>query len=661
MVFYGNKLKGLTTKEAVNAIKYALAHCKVVSPATYHVPVSPATYHAEFVPFFMAHLGLKDVKGVPSRRELDSVWRSHLAKQKEETTKEESETCNNSRVDSDSESSISEKDADSESDGFVGSDSDDDAAAAASNSALVASCPALRRRGVPNSADDLRAEKMAAPVRAALNKAVSALEKASRDGRPTRRALSALGFSGGVLLTGATSYLDDKPCAIKYATLVLPKEHGLDFERMPTGRAAWAALFKYHGGLGDGVLQKQIAATRECCEERKYENHFRDNNKNYSGIVAAQGALLKRKQEDQAADVDAENDLKRCNIFDKRGARPGASTPFGRVLVPSQRPRLGDVRRIGAPVWAKDAKTGDPIIVKCGPKLLKVAMCSTGSFELGIGQNPNQAPIGSLERTGPAYAAVMVDGAWGSHRAVVLSNGGKVSHRGRRAPGALLIDVSQKALTWANGGDDNPFEALSELGMSIGSSDAVVTAGHGTLHQFQHVCFDDTGGIPGGFEGLEQDYTRLMAMMRAAADAHGGDPGSVRLAHDVPLEKLTRDVKTAAEANLRLNICIASRCAGAVNDATLARLNWLKSEGFDALHSVADAAARLGHVQVRVLSYAHAAAGNFHFDSPGDGLQYSKNMAAAAAAADPANLDSLNFSLENGPVPARMGPAQGPA
>ena len=96
-----------------------------------------------------------------------------------------------------------------------------------------------------------------------------------------------------------------------------------------------------------------------------------------------------------------------------------------------------------------------------------------------------------------------------------------------------------------------------------------------------------------------------------------------------------------------------------VNDDTLAKLEWLKNERFDALYSVANAAARLGYVQVRVLAYAHPGAGVFHFDGAGDGAQVSRRMATALAAAAPANLDSLNFSLASGPVQARMGPALG--
>ena len=70
---------------------------------------------------------------------------------------------------------------------------------------------------------------------------------------------------------------------------------------------------------------------------------------------------------------------------------------------------------------------------------------------------------------------------------------------------------------------------------------------------------------------------------------------------------------------------------------------------------------QLGHVTVRVLAYAHPGAGEFHLDGAGDGPQTSERMATALAARDPANLDSLNFSLEGCPVPARMGPVLGPA
>ena len=120
------------------------------------------------------------------------------------------------------------------------------------------------------------------------------------------------------------------------------------------------------------------------------------------------------------------------------------------------------------------------------------------------------------------------------------------------------------------------------------------------------------------------------------------------------LEKLGR--KPAAESNFRAFICGPQRQAGEVNLQTSAKLDWLREERFAALHYVAERAALLGNIKLRLLSYAHAGSGPFHFDGAGDKPHVSKRMATSHAMAAPANLDSLNFSLSSGPKPARMGP-----
>ena len=145
-------------------------------------------------------------------------------------------------------------------------------------------------------------------------------------------------------------------------------------------------------------------------------------------------------------------------------------------------------------------------------------------------------------------------------------------------------------------------------------------------------------------------------MMCAAVAAHArnGNTGSVRLGPCV-LRKMNPS-KPAVESNYRVHFCEPQRQAGEINAATVATLTWLKSQRFDALHYVALRAARLGHVKLRLLSYAHPGSGRFHFDGAGDKPKTSKRMTTALAAADAANLDSLNFSLASGPKKARMGP-----
>ena len=145
-------------------------------------------------------------------------------------------------------------------------------------------------------------------------------------------------------------------------------------------------------------------------------------------------------------------------------------------------------------------------------------------------------------------------------------------------------------------------------------------------------------------------------MTCAAVKAHdlSGNTGSVRLG-PCTLRKMNPS-KPAVESNYRVHFCEPQRQAGEINAATVATLTWLKSERFHALHFVAERAARLGHVKLRLLSYAHPGSGRFHFDAAGDKPKTSKRMAQALAAADPANLDSYNFSLASGPKKSRMGP-----
>ena len=630
MATYNDKLKGISTEKAVDAINHALAQCDAghfMAPS-----IKKATdYKTKFVPAFMAYLGLTDVEKVPARSTLTTLYQSHLAKKAEETTKKESETYR-------------------------------------------PTTSSTRRRLAPvtKSPEDELAEKMAL-VRADLAKELRKLEteKVPERARGWRggtgkcamiRALRALGFSGDGVAHTDTFLFDDLSYAMNWAKRVLPDENCLDLASMTTALEVWLALIKYHQGLGDGNLEKQIAATRARCEALSLERYAASDHLQDAIVkaqIASAAASKKRPAKNQEADEDAERDLIECGVFlnDGQGARPGASTPFVRAVLPKKLPKLTSWC-IGKPVWAEDAETGEPILVKSGQKLLKVALCGGSEFQLGIGDRRDQVPIGIIKRTGPTIGAAMVDDAW---RGYLLPDGSKVSHRGRGGLGAFLVDVSNSAPSWRDGVVDYPWVALSKIGMSLASSAAVETASFGTLHGFHCVTFaEDTGGIPGGFGRLEQDYLRLMSMMRAAGEAHGDKPGIVRLAPEVPLQKMCSDGRSAAEANLRFNICAPQRCAGEVNDETLAKLNWLKGKGFEALYSVADAAARLGHVQVRVLAYVHPGAGNFHFDAAGDGPQVSKRMATALAARDPANLDSLNFSLEDCPVPARMGPVLGP-
>ena len=70
-----DKLMGLTTGQAVGAVKHALRQCNKRSVKGGHMDA--ATYHSSFVPHFMAHLGLTDVKKVPSQNTLQAIYIAH--------------------------------------------------------------------------------------------------------------------------------------------------------------------------------------------------------------------------------------------------------------------------------------------------------------------------------------------------------------------------------------------------------------------------------------------------------------------------------------------------------------------------------------------------------------------------------------------------------
>jgi hypothetical protein len=70
-----DKLMGLTTGQAVGAVKHALRQCNARSVKGGHMDA--ATYHSSFVPHFMAHLGLTDVKKVPSQNTLQTIYIAH--------------------------------------------------------------------------------------------------------------------------------------------------------------------------------------------------------------------------------------------------------------------------------------------------------------------------------------------------------------------------------------------------------------------------------------------------------------------------------------------------------------------------------------------------------------------------------------------------------
>ena len=70
-----DKLMGLTTGQAVGAVKHALRQCNKRSVKGGHMDA--ATYHSSFVPHFMAHFGLTDVKKVPSQNTLQTIYIAH--------------------------------------------------------------------------------------------------------------------------------------------------------------------------------------------------------------------------------------------------------------------------------------------------------------------------------------------------------------------------------------------------------------------------------------------------------------------------------------------------------------------------------------------------------------------------------------------------------
>ena len=74
-----DKLMGLTTGQAVGAVKHALRQCNAVGFWGYQMKA--AKYKAEFVPHFMAHLGLTDVNKVPAKSALYDVYQAHKRKQ----------------------------------------------------------------------------------------------------------------------------------------------------------------------------------------------------------------------------------------------------------------------------------------------------------------------------------------------------------------------------------------------------------------------------------------------------------------------------------------------------------------------------------------------------------------------------------------------------
>ena len=183
------------------------------------------------------------------------------------------------------------------------------------------------------------------------------------------------------------------------------------------------------------------------------------------------------------------------------------------------------------------------------------------------------------------------------------------------------------------------------------SSTAVVTT-VGTLEVFRQARFKSTGEIPGGLSGLAADCEVLSEKMRVASKEAAG--GEVWLAHGVQLERL------GPEGTVRYNAVGYSRCAGSMNALTKLKLDYLESQGLQALHYISLKAALLGHVQVRLVAYAHAAAGNFHPDGSIVGPIKSTKIAGAATRAAPANLRSWNFSSGiGGAMPAHMGPAFG--
>ena len=76
---YEDKLKGLTTEQIVAAMEAGLAKCNAKGISGHHMKA--VTYNGEFVPHFMAHLGLTDVNKVPAKSALYDVYQAHKRKQ----------------------------------------------------------------------------------------------------------------------------------------------------------------------------------------------------------------------------------------------------------------------------------------------------------------------------------------------------------------------------------------------------------------------------------------------------------------------------------------------------------------------------------------------------------------------------------------------------
>ena len=74
-----DKLMGLTTGQAVGAVKHALAKCNAIGFTGRHMVA--AKYRSDFVPHFMKHLGLTDVNKVPAKSALYDVYQAHKRKQ----------------------------------------------------------------------------------------------------------------------------------------------------------------------------------------------------------------------------------------------------------------------------------------------------------------------------------------------------------------------------------------------------------------------------------------------------------------------------------------------------------------------------------------------------------------------------------------------------
>lgn len=645
-------LKSIPREKAVGAVAYALDQCQ----ARRFKLVNPAKYHADFVPAFMKYLGLMDVNKVPARSTLEEVYQSHLANQEVARIQAESETYKNKKDESDDKESHGSDDDEEEeydSDGYVGSD--DDAAAVAPASASVATRTARPQRGVTQSEDQLQAERLA-PVRSALNGALLKLKAASGGKKAMQKALGSLGFSGDDVLRYDGSFgFDDKACAMKWAKVALP-DVVFNPEKIPDARTVWRSLLGYYHGLGDDKLEKQIAAVRERCAEASLprRRHPKAMNMAPSALTAANAAIRKRKQMDEEANEDADLDLIACGVFapDGRGAKPGTATPFGRVLeplAPTQLPSYVAPREGPETFYGVDSATDQRLAVNSGDLVAKLAM-GAGKYDIGIGLDQGQEPVATILRP-LGVAAVATLGAWCGLE-LPDQSGRKFSHRGQETLATILIDVYKPARVWAVGGDYDWKEAMPRMGLRVDSSEIVQTQEYGPLDGFEKVCFVG-GGIPGGLTALDEDRVRLAARMREAVAAQGDNAGSVRLGPCV-IKKLNPS-KPAAESNFRLFVCGPNRKTGEIRDETRVTLDYLRRENYAALHYVAERAALLGNIKLRLLAYAHAGSGRFHFDGVG-GPQTARRMAGALTAAAPANLDSLNFSLASGPVQAHMGP-----